>query len=209
MSDVVDSPPGQEIAHLTENFLGSIAEICLVTPDIYRSMDGFLLLGVGPFKVFEFNEDTVHSMEYRGNPTTFSLRVAFAQQGPLAIELMQPRSGPSLMRDYLWQSQGKEGIQHVAFDLGNIPMADRKREFAKRGFGVGMEGIWKGKKGQCHFAFFDTEDNVGTVMESIEFSPDWEDPDYILYPPKASAEADGPTDKADDAEESTNTGRTG
>jgi len=42
----------------------------------------------------------------------------------------------------------------------------------KRGFEVAMEGVWKGKKGQCHFVFFDTEHTKGTVFESIEFSYD-------------------------------------
>jgi hypothetical protein len=34
----------------------------------------------------------------------------------------------------------------------------------------------EGRKGTCHFCFFDTEESAGTVFESIEFSEDWEDP---------------------------------
>lgn len=32
------------------------------------------------------------------------------------------------------------------------------------------------------FTFFDTEALVGTVFETIEFSPDWEDPECQWYP---------------------------
>lgn len=169
---------------LRDNFLGQVAEICLVTPDIYKAMDGFLKLGIGPFQVFHFNNSTVHTMSYKGESTEFELRVAFAKQGSLVIEIMQPLSGPSLMADYLQKSGGKEGIQHVAFDCNNVPLDERKKNFAQRGFDVGMEGIWKGRKGQCHFCFFDTEGDVGTVVESIDFSDDWEDPDCEWYPSK-------------------------
>lgn len=171
-----------ESPKLRDNFLGSIAEVCLVTPDIYKSMDGFSKLGVGPFQVFRFDSNTVKSMFYKGSPAEFELLVAFAKQGSLVIEIMQPVAGPSLMADYLKHSGNKEGIQHVAFDCENVDMAERKRKFSERGFGVGMEGVWMGKKGRCHFCFFDTEASVGTVVESIDFSADFEDPEFEWYP---------------------------
>lgn len=76
----------------------------------------------------------------------------------------------------------KEGVQHLAFDCKNIPMPERKREMKARGFEPAMEGVWKGRKGTCTFCFFDTEESVGTVVESIEFSEDWEDPEHEWYP---------------------------
>ncbi len=60
---------------------------------------------------------------------------------------------------------------------------------AGRGFEVAMEGVWMGSKGRCHFCFFDTEAGTGTVFESIKFSDDWEDPDFVWYPgPPAEGE---------------------
>ena len=76
-------------------------------------------------------------------------------------------------------------MQHIAFDCNNIPMEDRKKELRERGFEPAMEGVWKGKRGTCHFCFFDTEASTGTVFESIEFSEDWEDPDFEWYPQAA------------------------
>ena len=61
-------------------------------------------------------------------------------------------------------------------------MKERKKEMCERGFEPAMEGIWKGKKGTCNFCFFDTEASTGTVFESIEFSEDWEDPEFDWYP---------------------------
>lgn len=51
----------------------------------------------------------------------------------------------------------------------------------EHGFEPGMEGFWKGKKGTCRFCFFDTESSTGTIFESIDFSEDWEDPEFEWY----------------------------
>lgn len=170
------SPP-----KLSTPFLGSIAEICIVTPDIYKTMDGLCKLGLGPIQVFHFSPETVKSQYYRGNTAEFELRVCFAKQNSLVVELMQPISGPILMADYLARNSGKEGIQHVAFDCDNIPMGERKKKVQTRGFEVAMEGIWIGKKGPGHFVFFDTENEIGMVFESMEFSSDWENPACEWY----------------------------
>lgn len=61
-------------------------------------------------------------------------------------------------------------------------MQERKTEMQTRGFEPAMEGVWQGRKGTCHFCFFDTEASTGAVFESIVFSEDWEDPDFVWYP---------------------------
>jgi hypothetical protein len=60
-------------------------------------------------------------------------------------------------------------------------MKDPKSKMSERGFAPAIEGKWIGKKGHCHFCFFNTEASMGMVMESIEFSSDWEDPEFTLY----------------------------
>ncbi|TKA61669.1 hypothetical protein B0A49_11554 [Cryomyces minteri] len=152
-------------------------------------MDGLLRLGIGPFQVFEFNSTTVPEQRYRGRSGSFALKVCFAKQNDLTFEIMQPISGDSFMADYLSKHGGEEGIQHVAFDMGEKPMAERQRIMRERGFEPAMEGWWKGSKGVCHFCFFDTEASTGTVFESIEFSDDWEDPDFVWYPAPPPKEA--------------------
>ena len=61
-------------------------------------------------------------------------------------------------------------------------MQERKAEMQARGFEPVMEGVWNGRKGTCRFCFFDTEASTGAVFESIVFSEDWEDPDFVWYP---------------------------
>ncbi|KAI4223084.1 MAG: hypothetical protein L6R36_005686 [Xanthoria steineri] len=191
-------------------FLGTITEVCIVTPDHRTTMDGLLRLGIGPFQVFDFTPITVPTRRFRGLDGDFELKVCFAKQGDLVFEIMQPVSGKSLMAEWLHEVRfpaiqtaafnssvvarcsltipilmkrnNKEGIQHIAFNCKNIPMTERKREMQARGFPPAMEGVWKGRSGTCTFCFFVTEATVGTVVESIHFSDDWEDPEHDWYP---------------------------
>ena len=166
--------------------LGNITEICIVSPNLYSTIDGFTKLGVGPFQIFDFNPSTVSEQELHGQkgPDLFRLKVAFAKQNSLVIEIMQPTGGKSLMQTYLAENGGQTGVQHVAWDMGSqLSMEERQRVMAERGFEVVMQGVWQGRRGQCHFCFFDTKKKgVGTVFETIEFSKDWEDPECEWYP---------------------------
>lgn len=164
--------------------LGNINEVCLVTPNIYQTIDSLSLLGIGPFTIHHFDASTVTNRHLRGQPSGFELLVAFSKQNDLVVELMQPLNNtPSLMAEYLSSHGNQAGVQHVAFDMDGVPMDERIKTMKQRGFEVGMEGIWLGKKGTCRFVYFDTlSRGAGTCFESIEFSDDWEDPDGEIYP---------------------------
>lgn len=82
-------------------FLGSLTEICFVTSNHQKTMDGLLRLGIGPFQVFDFTASTVVERFFRGRAGEFELKVCFAKQGGLTFEIMQPVGGDSLMREFL------------------------------------------------------------------------------------------------------------
>jgi hypothetical protein len=170
----------------SSSILGDVVEICIVSPDIYSTIDGFMRVGVGPFQVFDFNSSTVAGQELYGQKGSnlFQLQVAFAKQNSVVIEIMQPTGGKSLMQTYLDENGGRQGVQHVAWNMGGeSSMEDRQKLMAKKGFVPVMQGIWKGRRGECHFCFFDTkEKGIGTVFETIKFSKDWEDPPFEWYP---------------------------
>ena len=166
---------------LQPHFLGKIVEICIVTADHRRTIEGLLRFGIGPFRIHTFNASCVQSQKYYGQPTEFELQVCFATQGAVVWEIMQPVSGLSVMADFL--AKHGEGIHHVAFDCDQVPVQQRRDEFAKRGFQIAQEGVWQGKRGTCHFMFWDTEDATTTCFETYHFSSDWVDPnDTEWYP---------------------------
>jgi methylmalonyl-CoA/ethylmalonyl-CoA epimerase len=167
---------------LSESLLGTITEVCIVTPNLYKTASGLHRLGIGPFQVFDFTSTTVTDRHFRNKPGDFELKVAFAKQGALVFELMQPMTGESLMAEYLARNGGQEGIQHIAFDMADRPMVQRRNAMEQRGFALAMEGRWLGSRGKCHFCFFDTLEATGTILENIDFSEDWEDPACEWYP---------------------------
>lgn len=164
--------------------LGNINEVCIVTPNIYQTIDGLRPLGIGPFKIYRFNSETVSSRQLHGRPANTELLVAFAQQNALVVELMQPLNNTdSLMAEYLRTHHDQAGVQHLAFHMDELPMDKRIAKMTERGFEIAMEGVWHGMKGQCRFVFFDTkEKGAGTCLETIEFSTDWEEPRGEVYP---------------------------
>ncbi len=156
---------------LSNAFLGKIIEVCIVTEDHHRTMAGLVRLGIGPFRVYTFDDETLAAPTYRGERTAFSLKVGFAKNDDLTWEIMQPLAGRTIMREFL-DSHG-EGIHHVAFDCNGTPWEQRISNFQARGFGVSQSGRWLD---QNSFSFFDTESATTTCFETYHF------PDGFSFP---------------------------
>lgn len=156
---------------LSNAFLGKVVEICIVTEDHHRTMAGLVRLGIGPFRVYTFDDQTLTEPTHRGRPSPFSLTVCFATNDGMTWEVMQPLSGPSIMREFL-DAHG-EGIHHVAFAGDGRSMEERVATFAERGFAPTQSGRWND---QNLFTFFDTEAATTTCFETYHF------PDGYTYP---------------------------
>ncbi|CRG90715.1 hypothetical protein PISL3812_07760 [Talaromyces islandicus] len=154
-----------------QSFLGNAIEICIVTKDHKRTIDGLLRLGIGPWKAYTFTPQNTTNQTFRGKPAQFSLKVCFAQGPNVVYEIIQPLSGPTIFDEFL--DKHGEGIHHVAYDCRGIPWEDRLAGFKQRGFELAQSGSWQGRN---HFAFFETEDATTTCFETYFFPDDWEDP---------------------------------
>src|SRR6185312_15275503 len=116
--------------HLSNSFLGQLIEICFVTADHRRTMEGLVRLGIGPWRVYTFDSRTVTGRTYRGADADYGIKLCFADIGDLAVEIMQPLFGPSIFQEFL-DTHG-EGIQHIAFDCEERPWEQRAGEFERR-----------------------------------------------------------------------------
>jgi methylmalonyl-CoA/ethylmalonyl-CoA epimerase len=170
---------------LSNSFLGKIVEVCLVTEDHQRTMEGLVRLGIGPFRVYTFSPESVTEQTYRGESSEFSLKVCFATNNGLTFEIMEPISGRSIIREYL-DAHG-EGIHHIAFDCNGVLWDLRLKMFAERGFASAQSGRWLD---QNSFSLFDTEAATTTCFETYHFPPDFEYPQpeywFPASPPGAS-----------------------
>ena len=175
-------------AELSNSFLGGLLEICFVTADHQRTMEGLVRLGIGPWRIHTFDSSTLTDPTYRGEPAEFAIKVCFADVGALAVEIMQPLAGPSIFAEHL--ARHGEGIHHVAFDIERRPWDERLAAFTERGFPVIQSGRFNL---QNAFAFFDTEDATGTTFETYDIPPGyvWPEPEawFPAPPPTARAPA--------------------
>jgi len=172
---------------MSNSFLGDLVEVCIVTRDHRRTMEGLVRLGIGPWRVYTFTPENVTGQTYGGEPAAFSLKVCFAESANVIWELMQPLGGPNIVEDFL--EEHGEGIHHVAFDCENVPLEQRIAVFAERGFPLTQSGRWLD---QNAFAFFGTEGATSAVFETYVFPEGFEYPEpeewFPAPPPSVGGE---------------------
>lgn len=168
---------------MSDSFLGDTIQICVVTEDFFRTIDGFVKLGVGPWRVYTFGPHSVSEQTYRGKPGDYSMRLALAFSGNMMWEVIQPLEGDSIYKD--WLKQHGEGIQHVAQSCGSLAFEAQIREFERRGLTVIQSGFWRK---EVRYAYVSTDDLTGVVMELIGWPENYTLPEpeqwYPAPPPK-------------------------
>lgn len=164
----------------------------MATEDVERTLEGLVRLGIGPWRLYTFDADTVADRTYQGAAADYGLRVAFAAVGDVAFEVMQPLHGPSVIRDFL-NAHG-EGVHHLAFDCNGLAWQQRLDSFADRGFPCLQSGRFAGANS---FAFFDTEAATGTTFETHAMPENfsWPQPQawYPAAPPDTSSPSNSKT----------------
>lgn len=157
---------------LDNSFISDTIQMCAVTRDYRRTIDGFVRLGIGPWAVHDFAPPQLTEATFRGKPATYSMKLALAWTGSMMWEVIQPLEGPSIYTEFL--DKHGEGIQHVAVTCGGLTMAQRIAEFEQRGFSNIQSGVFNGN---VPYAYFGTEDAIGTIFEIFDI------PDEGLPPP--------------------------
>lgn len=165
---------------LSNSFMSDTIQICVVTRDIYRTMAGFVKLGVGPWRIYTFGPGTVTEQTYRGKEQTYSMRLAVAWTGTSFWEIIEPLEGDSIYKD--WLAEHGEGIQHVAQSCAPLAFEDQIAEFNKRGLEVIQSGFWDG---QVRYAYMGSEDLTGMAIELFAFPDDFEFPEPEEWYPAA------------------------
>jgi hypothetical protein len=146
------------------SIFGAIRQNGYVVRDIRAAMDHWItVIGVGPW--FYFDRVKVDYFRHRGKDSNLEVSIALANSGDLQIELIQQRNdAPSMYREFL--DAGHEGLQHVAYWTTEYQaLYDRALAL---GYVVGQEGQIGGPQGR--FAYFDTQQHPGTVVELSDIS---------------------------------------
>jgi hypothetical protein len=169
---------------LDTSFLGDTVQIGVVSRDLDRTAWGMVRAGIGPWQVFTFSPANVRDMTYRGAATAMTFRLAMAWSGAMMWEIIQPLEGPSIYADFL--EQHGEGVHHVLTDCDGLAWDDRLRRFDEHGYAMVQSGVWEGR---APYAYFATEGDIGTTIETSILPEDFTFPEpeawYPAPPPNA------------------------
>jgi methylmalonyl-CoA/ethylmalonyl-CoA epimerase len=140
--------------------LPPVQQVCIVVKDIDRAIEYYTsTFGMGPFSAVDVDMEGVL---LRGKPISTKIKVAFADSGPLQIELIQPVEGKNIYTEFL-DSKG-EGLHHLGFQVDDLDAM--LTELAKEG----IEPIWHQRLPQfgIAFAYLNTDRIGGVIFELIE-----------------------------------------
>jgi methylmalonyl-CoA/ethylmalonyl-CoA epimerase len=134
------------------------------------------MLGIGPWTGYRLEAPRLEAMRYHGDEVEFSFRHAFAWQGELQFELIQPLAGPSIFDDHL-QEHG-EGMHHVGKYVPDLAAA--VVEALAAGFEPLQSARGFGAEGDGAFAYFQ-HPGVALIVELIEAPRVRIEPEFV-YP---------------------------
>lgn len=156
------------------SLIRKVLHIGLIVKDLQKSMEYYWkILGIGPWHIYTLKPPFLVETYLRGKKVSFSMKLAIAEVGNLHLELIQPLSGESVYESFL--KEKGEGIHHIGCEIENY---DEALEYLnKKGIGILMGGVTEIDA----FAYLDTEDLLGTVIE-INKRPK----DFKMPPPEAT-----------------------
>lgn len=141
-----------------------VDQVAFLVPDLAQAIEAWKQLGYDEWKIYTYSPDSVPELTYRGQPGTYSMRLALSGSSP-QIELIQPMDGPSIYHEWV-ESRGY-GLHHVGFFVDSA--AEIVDAFAELGTDPAQTGRGYGADGDGAFAYFDAVDSTfAVVLEAIE-----------------------------------------
>jgi hypothetical protein len=155
----------------------SIGQIAIVTPNLDETIKTYYnKFNIENWEVYYYGPELLNLMRYKGNNSSFNLKIGLTYFGRTRMEFIQPIEGNSIHMDFL--NEHKYGVQHLGIYVDSI---EKEKKIALReGFDIVMEGAGFGMDGDGHFAYLDTIDKFGVIYEIIERPIQKKLPAYII-----------------------------
>jgi hypothetical protein len=160
-----------------------VAQVGLVVEDLDRAVEAYWTrYGIGPWHIYTYRRPLVREMHYRGEPADYAMRIGLAWIGPLRIELIQPLEGDSVYAEFV----GRHGYGVHHFGLLVDDMAAALAEARAAGIEMTMDGSGFGLDGDGHYAYLETESDLGVTLELICRPKGRVTPERV-YPPEGES----------------------
>jgi methylmalonyl-CoA/ethylmalonyl-CoA epimerase len=152
--------PGPAVALLGR----PVGQIGIVVRDLERACRRYSALWeCGPWRIYTYSPAILSRQSYRGKPSRFAVRIALNPTAP-QLELLQPLDGPSVYDE--WLERRGEGLHHLAAYVEDADAAIAS--LAEAGYAVLQEGRGFGVEGDGAFVYFDTERDLGYLLEVVQ-----------------------------------------
>jgi hypothetical protein len=106
---------------------------------------------------FAIIPENINEVIFHGKKSRYTTRIAFSRYFGKQIELIQPLSGEGVHQEFL--DNGNEGFQHVSCKVEDV---DAYIELFEE---QGIEAVFIGRISRQYFAYFDTQDTLGFLLE--------------------------------------------
>lgn len=141
--------------------LPPVEQIGIVVDNVDRAMEHFTaIFGWGPFRIREVD---MKGFTYGDRPGHCRLKMAFANSGPIEIELIQVLEGETPHSEFLRQKG--EGLHHLRFRVDNYNelLADLSREGVEPVFHQVLPGL-------ASYAYLNTDKVGGVTFELLQMA---------------------------------------
>jgi methylmalonyl-CoA/ethylmalonyl-CoA epimerase len=157
-----------------------VAQVALIVEDLEEAVEAYWkLFGIGPWHFYTYGQPLVQRMSYHGQPGEYKMRIALSYLGPLRIELIEMVEGDTVYADFV--REHGYGVHHFGLLVEDMEEAIAQAEAA--GLTMTQDGAGFGRDGDGHYAYLDTEEQIGVTLELIE-RPKGRVPPEKIYPPE-------------------------
>jgi len=154
----------------------SVGQVGIVVRDLESSCRRYSALWqCGPWRIYTYSPEILSQQSYRGEPSRFAMRLALNPTTP-QIELLQPLEGPSVFDG--WLERRGEGLHHLAAYVEDADEAIAS--IAAAGYSVAQEGRGFGVGGDGAFVYFDTEHDLGYLLEVVQPPTTRREPELVI-----------------------------
>ena len=146
-------------------FQNGIAQVAILVKDLDETIKHYWEnFGIGEWQIYTYGKPLVKQMSYHGQPCDYTMRLALANIGAMRIELIQPLEGDTIYADFI--KEHGYGIHHFGVLVEDMPSSIKLAEEA--GYEMTMDGSGFGLDGDGHYAYLDTEEQLGVTIELIQ-----------------------------------------
>src|SRR6187551_2766615 len=97
----------------------SVDQVAVVIRDLDAAMERYVTqLGIGPWDVYTYGPELLHTMTFRGENRPYVMKLALAFVGPTMYELIESLEGPNIYEEFL--STRGEGLHHLGYYVDSI-----------------------------------------------------------------------------------------